>query len=180
MKRLQQLIRRVGLIGVAGVVILLLCAVFYLSAVKPAEGEIAAQRVAALHLKSRSPYKPIAVDKRSDDLRRFQNLFPTTGKIPIELEKLWVTASVYQIDLLQGEYRLESGGLGLARYHITLPVRATYAQLRSFVNIVLKELPTASIDGLRFERKSIDETQLDAQIDLSLYFRSAGTAVAQP
>jgi hypothetical protein len=179
MKRLQLLIRSVGVFGVAGLVVLLLCTAFYLTAVKPAESDIAAQRVAVLQLKSRSLYKPIAVDQRGDDLRRFQNLFPTTDKIPIEVEKLWMTASAFQIDLPQGEYRLESGGLGLARYHITLPVRASYAQLRSFVNIVLKEMPTASIDGLRFERKSINETQLNAQLEITLYFKSAASIVAQ-
>jgi hypothetical protein len=180
MKRLQPLLRSLGRFGNTGLFILLFCVVFYLSAVKPAETDIAAQRVAALNVKSRSPYKPLATDKRGEDLRRFQNLFPTTDKIPIEVEKLWMTASAYQIDLPQGEYRLESGGLGLVRYHITLPVRATYTQLRSFINFVLKEIPTASIDGLRFQRKNISETLLDAQIELTLYFRSAGTAVAQP
>jgi hypothetical protein len=37
-----------------------------------------------------------------------------------------------------------------------------------------------SIDGLRFERKKISDTQLDAQIKLTLYLQPAALAVATP
>ena len=180
MNGLRGLLRTLGPFGVTALGILLFCAAFYFSAVQPAEREIAAQQAAAQRLKSRTPYQPVALDQRGDDLRRFQNLFPATDKIPHEVEKLWVTAAEYKIDLEKGEYRLESAGPGLARYRVTLPVRASYAQIRNFINFILKEIPTASIDGLRFERKKISETQLDAQIRLTLYFRPAGTAAALP
>lgn len=180
MNLVHRLLRVLGPFGIGALGILLFCAMFYWSAVKPAENEIAAQRDASQQLKSRTPYKPvaIAVDQRSDDLRRFHNLFPPIAKIPLEVEKLWMTAAAYKIDLEKGEYRLESTGLGLARYRVTLPVRASYTQIRNFVNFILKEIPTASIDGLRFERKKIGETQLDAQIRLTLYFRPNGTGTA--
>jgi hypothetical protein len=174
---IQRLLRVLGPYGIAALGILLFCAAFYWNAVKPAESELAAQREAAQRLKSRTPYKPVAValDRRGDELRRFYNLFPPSGKIPLEVEKLWTTATAYKIDLEKGEYRLESAGAGLARYRVTLPVRASYTQIRNFINFILKEIPTASIDGLRFERKKISETQLDAQIRLTLYFRPNGT-----
>jgi hypothetical protein len=180
MRLVRRLLRTLGPFGVIALGILLFCAVFYWNAVKPAETELTAQREATQRLKSRTPYKPVAVavDRRSDELRRFYNLFPTTDKIPKEVEKLWITAAEYKIDLDKGEYRLESTGLGLARYRVTLPVRASYAQIRNFINFILKEIPTASIDGLRFERKKISETQLDAQIRLTLYFRPNATGTA--
>ncbi len=179
MRPMHRLLRILGPFGIAAVGVLLICAVFYWNAVKPAETEIAAQREAAQRLKSRTSYKPVAVtvDGRSDDLRRFHNLFPPTDKIPAEIAKLWMTAAEYKIDLEKGEYRLESTGLGLARYRVTLPVRASYSQIRNFVNFILKEIPTASIDGLRFERKKISETQLEAQIRLTLYFRPRSTGM---
>jgi hypothetical protein len=182
MRQVRQLLRALGPFGVIALGILLFCAAFYWNTVKPAETEIAAQREAVQRLKSRASYKPVAVavDRRSDELRRFQNLFPASDKIPAEVEKLWLTATEYNINLEKGEYRLESTGVGLARYRVTLPMRASYAQIRNFINFILKEIPTASIDGLRFERKKISETQLEAQIRLTLYFRSAGNAVASP
>lgn len=178
MKLLQRVLGALGPFGIAGLGVLLFSAAFYLSAVKPAETEITAQREAEQRLVKRTPYQPVSIDSRDDDLRRFYNLFPSIDKIPNEVENLWVVAAEYQIDLLQGEYRLESKG-GLASYRITLPVRASYTQIRNFISFILKEIPTASIDLLHFERKKITEAQLDAQIGLTLYFRPAATRAAQ-
>ena len=52
----------------------------------------------------------------------------------------------------------------LRRLNGTLPVRGSYPQLRDFVSAVLKDMPVASIDALRFERKRALDTQLDAQV----------------
>ncbi len=171
MRHLYYLMRCLGPLGVAGLSLLLCCAVFYFNAVKPAESEVTSQRDASQRMKSRSPYQPVSMDKRESDLRRFNNLFPPTEDIAHEMRNLWVNAEKFEIDLHQGEYRLESGGPGLARYRVTLPMRASYAQIRKFINFILKETPTISIDGLRFERKKIGETRLEAQLRLTLYFR---------
>ena len=178
MKPLRQLTGILGVYGIAAALLLLLCAGLYVGVVKPAESELLAQQEAARRMKSRKAVQPVSVDNRSDDLRRFYALFPSTGKIAPEMEKLWAIAGDYKIDLQQGEYRLESSGPGLARYRITLPVRASYGQIRQFVGYILKEIPAMSIDGLRFERKKISDTQLDAQIKLTLYLQPASVAVA--
>jgi hypothetical protein len=178
MKFLRAIAAILGPYGIAGMVIFLMCAGFYWGAVKPTQRELSAQQEASRRLKSRSAVQPVSIDNRSDDLRRFYTLFPTTAKIAPEMQKLWVVANEYKIDLQQGEYRLESSGAGLARYRITLPVRASYGQIRQFVGFVLKEIPTMSIDGLRFERKKISDTQLDAQIKLTLYLQPAAVSAA--
>lgn len=181
MTTLRALTRLLGPYGLAGLGIILLCALFYWEAVKPAEMEIKARQEAALRLKARRPsLQPVTTDNRGDELRRFYALFPPTENITQEAQKLWVIAREYKIDLQQGEYRLESGGPGLSRYRVTLPIRASYPQIRQFINFILKEIPTMSIDGLRFERKKISETQLDAQVRLTLYFRPDPVTTAKP
>lgn len=178
MTYLRALARVLGPFGIAGVALVLSCAAFYGGWLLPAEKELAAQQAAARRLKSRSALQPVSIDNRGDDLRRFYALFPSTGKIAPEMEKLWGAASSFKIDLQQGEYRLETSGTGLARYRITLPLRASYQQIRQLVGFVLKEIPTMSIDGLRFERRKISDMQLDAQIKLTLYLQPATLAVA--
>lgn len=179
MNGLRQLLHRIGPLGIIGIGALIACAAFYLSAIKPAERELTAQRAAAQNIKTRTPFQPVSVDSRADDLRRFQALFPTADNIPAEVEKLWALARTHKLELLTGEYRLETNTPGLARYRITLPVRGSYAQLRQFVDTLLKTVPTLAIDGLRFERKKVTETQLDAQLRLTMYFRPAAI-VSQP
>jgi len=58
-------------------------------------------------------------------------------------------------------------------YRVTLPIRGTYAQIRRFVGTTLKDMPSASLDALRFKRKGIGDPQLEAQVRLTVYFRPA-------
>jgi hypothetical protein len=172
--RLNAWLRALGATGVLGLGVLLFCVPFYFSALRPLEGELQAQRLAAERLKARSPLQPVAAGNRADELRRFYNLFPGFDALPDELERLRDLARESNLDLLQGEYRLEKRGDGLAAYRITLPVRGTYVQVRGFLGAALKSMPTASVDALSFERKKVAESQLEAQLRLTLYFRPHG------
>ena len=60
---------------------------------------------------------------------------------------------------------------GLAAYRVTLPVRGSYAQVRQFVGHVLKDMPTASLDAVRFDRRKAGDAQLEAQVRLTIYLR---------
>ncbi|MFN7085525.1 MAG: hypothetical protein ACK4N4_02720 [Burkholderiales bacterium] len=172
MRKLQALLEMLGAAGVLGLGVLLFCAAFYLTAVEPVEQELRAQRTAAERLKSRSPYQKIAAGSNTDDLRRFQSLFPPLEQLTAEVERLYALARKAKLELQQGEYRLEDSGPGLASYRVTLPLRGAYPHVRGFVGAVLEEMPTASIDALRFERKKAGDAQLDAQIRLTVHFRS--------
>jgi hypothetical protein len=172
--RLAPLLERLGAAGVLGLGVLLACAGFYASALRPLEGEAAAQRLALERLKARTPLQPVSAGGRGEELRRFERLFPSASDLTGEVEHLHALARGAGLDLAQAEYRLERRPVGLWAYRITLPVRGSYAQCRDFVAAVLKDMPIASIDALRFERKRAAETQIDAQIRITLYARPTG------
>ena len=46
--------------------------------------------------------------------------------------------------------------------------------MRDFAAAVLRELPTASLDALRFDRKRADDAELDAQLRITFYLRPTG------
>ena len=171
MSRARALLLSLGLPGILAVGILVFCASFYYSALRPAEQEIAAQSVAAERLRNRGPFQPVSADRRAEELRRFYTLFPAGDRLADQLGALHTLAREARLELLDGEYRLENRSSGLAAYRITLPVRGTYPQVRSFLDAVLKDVPTASVDGLRFERKKAAEDQVEAQVRLTLYFQ---------
>jgi hypothetical protein len=172
--RLNAIVGRLGVAGVLGVGVLLACGGFYISALLPAQEEIRAQRLALERLRARTPYQPVAASGRADELRRFYNLFPPADALTGELERLHRSARAARLELAQGEYRLERRPSGLWAYRVTLPVRGSYPQLREFLSAVLKDMPVASIEGLRFERKKAAEAQLEAQVRLTLYARPPG------
>jgi len=171
MSRLQEWLRTLGATGVVGVGVLIFCIPFYFSSVRPAEQELKAQRSIAERLRARTPFQAVATEGRAEELRRFYSLFPPLERLPDQLEQIYALARGAKLELLQGEYRLEKPAVGLAFYRITLPLRGTYPQIRQFVGATLKSMPIASLEGLRFERKRVGDTRLEAQIRLTVYFR---------
>ena len=171
MSRLHALLRKLGTAGVLGLGALFFCTPFYFSALLPAERELTAQREAIERLRSRGPFRPVNADSRSEDLRRFYGLFPPSDLLTDQLETVYALAREAKLELMQGEYRLEKRDAGLYAYRITLPIRGSYAQIRSFVGTVLKEMPIVSVDALRFERKKAVETLIEAQVRLTIYVR---------
>ena len=172
--RLEALLRRLGPAGVAGLGVLLGCVGFYFTSLAPLEAEAAAQRLALERLKARSAPRAITSGGRADDLRRFYNLFPPAAQLTDEVQRLHALARRSGLDLAQGEYRLERRASGLWAYRVTLPARGSYGQFRDFVGAVLKNMPIASLDAMRFERKKAVESQLEGQLRLTIYARPPG------
>jgi len=172
--RLDAWLRRLGAAGVLGIGVLLACAGFWASALEPLERELAAQRLAFERLRARAPYQPVAASGRAEELRRFYNLFPPAARLTDELERVHRLARASGVELAQGEYRLERRAAGLWAYRVTLPARGSYAQMRELVAALLKSMPTASLEALRFERKRAADVELDAQLRLTLHVRPSG------
>jgi hypothetical protein len=169
--RLEAALRRLGAAGVLGIGLALACVGFYVSALAPLEQEAAAQRLALERLKTRTPHRPVSSGGREEDLRRFQALFPSASELTGEVENVHRLARRAGLDLAQGEYRLERRTTGLWAYRVTLPVRGSYAQVRQFIGHVLKDMPTASLDAVRFDRRKAGDAQLEAQVRLTIYLR---------
>ncbi len=172
--RLERLLRRLGVPGVLGMGMLLGCAGFYVNGVAPAEEKVRSERVALEQLATRAPHQRVSADARADELQRFYQLFPAGAQLTDEVQRLHQLARLAGLDLAQGEYRLERRSAGLWAYRVTLPVRGSYAQLRQFLSAVLNDMPIASVDGLRFERRQAADTQLEAQIRVTLHARPSG------
>lgn len=170
MRQLRRILDALGLAGVVGVGVLLFCLPFYFSALAPAQAEVKRRDAAAAAV--RLPTQPLQRgDDWSADLERFYSRFPRVERLPSELDALYAHAKVSKVQLLQGEYRMESRGASLAAYRVTLPVRGSYPQLRQFVGRVLKDMPTTSLDAVRFERRKAADAQLEAQVRLTIYLR---------
>ncbi|MDA8109281.1 MAG: hypothetical protein M0015_11700 [Betaproteobacteria bacterium] len=168
----RRLLQALGAPGIAAIGVLLLCLGFYFSAVRPAERELAAQRLSAERLRSRAPERPVrGVQARAEELLRFYRLFPPLVKLPDELERLYELADKAHLELPRGNYRLDDDG-ALVAYHVTLPLHGPYSSIRGFLAMVLQSLPVASVDALRIGRGGAGDPSLKAQLELTLYFRS--------
>ena len=164
---MKRLMEQLGLAGVLGIGVLLFCATFYFSALRPAQDELAARPSAAAG--TSVSVQPVA--HSTNPLAELHSRFPALETLPSQVERIHRIARSTGLQLQQGDYRLEVPPAGLVAYRVSLPVRGEYRALRSFIGAVLKEMPVAAVDRLRFERKKPGDSQLEAQIQLTLFFR---------
>ena len=169
MSALRRLLELLGPAGVAGIGVALFCLPFYFSALAPAQLELKRREAAAASVVV--PAREKEKDDAGAELERFYARFPRVDRLDTELQTLYAHAKASRVQLRQGEYRLEPAGGALAAYRVTLPVRASYPQLRQFVGRVLKDMPTTSLDAVRFDRKQAADAELEAQVRLTIYLR---------
>jgi hypothetical protein len=163
-------LRALGAVGVLGIGILFFCLAYYLSALRPAEHALEAGLAAASGDHAR---RPVATGAAGSELNRFYSQFPPLERSTDELERVLALARDSGLELRLGEYRLERRA-GVSSYRVTLPVRGSYAQVRTLASAILSGMPAASIDGLRFERRKSADPQLEARLELTLYLRTSG------
>jgi len=158
---------QLGLAGVLGIGVLLFCATFYFSTLRPAQDELAARHSAAAG--TSVSVQPVA--HSTDPLAELHSRFPALDTLPAQVERLHRIARSTGLQLQHGDYRLEVPPAGLVAYRVSLPARGEYRALRTFIGAVLKEMPVAAVERVRFERKKPGDAQLEAQIQLTLFFR---------
>jgi len=74
--------------------------------------------------------------------------------------------------LSQSEFQNSAEGHGgLSRLQVTLPLRASYPQLKKFVEQVLLEYPGISVDELVLKRESVAQNQVEIRVKLSLWIQ---------
>jgi len=86
------------------------------------------------------------------------------------LRKIANMAERNGVALSQSDYQNSSKGHGgLNRLQVTLPLRASYPQLKQFIEQVLFEFPGVSLDDLVLKRESVAQNQVEIRIKLSLW-----------
>jgi hypothetical protein len=166
---MRRVVERIGIAGVLGIGVLLFCATFYASALAPAQRELAARQAAA----AGASYTPraTATAHGGDELQHLHARFPSLDTLTAQVERLHRLGRASGLQLQHADYRLEVPPAGLIAYRVSLPARGEYRALRQFLGLVLKEMPVAAVERVRFERRKPGEAQLEAHIQLTLYFR---------
>jgi len=156
--------------------LLVFCMGIFLSVVIPAQRESDAlrQHLSALQKQLHGSERTAATLIRNAtpaQLAVFYNYFSAEQSMPDDLQKIVNDAQENQLSLKQGDYRIARDKSGkMLRYQITLPISGSYRNIRKFLSRVLSDIPTLSLDGVKFERKKIGDGAIEANIEMSLYF----------
>ena len=166
-------ILELGLFGVAGIGIFALCLTFYFSALRPLE-----QRLNILRDSFAQMIKPGAkqvggVDAKlapAEQLAVFYGSFPMRDSVPESLEKIYAAAAAEGLSLDQADYKINHISIGkMTRYQITLPLKGSYSKIHKFLVQVLRDIPSASLERVLFERKKIGDPTVDATVTMVLH-----------
>jgi hypothetical protein len=173
-RQLVFLLQRLGPIGWLGLAMLLVALVGLAALVLPKQGYITAldgeiERQADLarqraHSPQAEPLTP------AQQLTAFYKVFPRGSTIPDWLELLNETAQKHEIELDMGDYVMGKSDSGrLEQFRISLPVQATYPQIRAFIRDALARMPALALESVAFKREQVDEDFIDARIVFRLY-----------
>lgn len=131
-------------------------------------------QLAAAARQSALPTAPITLDADADSLAAFHAYLPAHDSIPDQLKALLEVAQKSGVTLAKADYKPQAdGNTAFLRYQITLPVKAEYAQLQTFIVDALQELPTLTLDSVLFKREQIEAGEIDAHIQFILLVKKA-------
>jgi hypothetical protein len=127
-----------------------------------------------------SPAKQSTSSQPQDSQQRLQALQTAlqASDEPAELvRKMAALAQAEQINLAQGDYQQQTNAsTGVTRIQISQPVRASYPQLRRYVEAVLVAIPNASLDQVLARRDNVGQAQAEARLKWSLWMYKAPAA----
>lgn len=162
-------VSRTGRSGLTGLALLIAAGIFYASThlqvvaeIATLREELAAARRQAVAERARPSVDPAAA------LRQL----PRRVEMPALLGLLLQQADAAHLSLDTGKYDLTTSRSGdVVRYKLSFPVSGPYPQVRRFLDATLEALPAAAISELSFERKTIGDANVAANIRLTVFTR---------
>jgi hypothetical protein len=164
---------RVGPAGLTGIGALLAAAIAALVLLLPAHQSVVALRDELAKAGHAGP----SMMRPEQSPRQFAATLPTREQVPAILGVVLVQATDAGIVLEQGRYTFSPATSNrLARYTFEFPVKANYANIRTFIDKSLAALPALGLDKLHVERKNVGDTVVSAEVGFVIYLRGAQSA----
>jgi Tfp pilus assembly protein PilO len=163
-------ISRTGRPGLSGIALLLAAALFLFSTHLKVAGEVQAMREDLATAQSRA--RTAAVENVADPATSSRAL-PARTDMPAMLRQLFEEATRAGLAVDTAKYEIAATkSSGVVRHQIAFPVTGAYPQIRAFIDATLARMPAVALRDLAFERKTIADGSVEAQIRMTMYTRS--------
>jgi hypothetical protein len=87
--------------------------------------------------------------------------------------QIFIQAKEAGVPLDTGHYVYSPAKAGaIARYDLEFPVKASYPDIRGFINRTLTAVPAAALGKLHVERKAVGDQVVNADIGFVVFVRS--------
>lgn len=168
---------RFGWPMVAGLLLMIVAAIFYFGVGMPAQRHYEVAKLDAT--KMQAVFAKRQQDKVSASpataIATYYRLLPSEKDTPDLMERLFDAAFDNDLVLDHGSFKLvRETDAAISRYLVILPAQGTYPNVRKFMNRVLNELPSASLDQVSFHREDIHDEDVNVDFKFTVYLNTTG------
>ena len=164
----QYQVARLGASGQVGLVALLAAVVIAVTTLVPAQHAL--QTLGADLANARHAPAATSADQA---VPRLMASLPTRAQMPLVIGQVVAEAKAAGVSLDTGRYVYTAAkGGSIARYDLEFPVKASYPDIRTFIDHTLTAVPAAALGKLRVERKAVGDAVVNADIDFVVFVRS--------
>ena len=165
--QLQYQIARLGPAGQVGLAALVAALVVAASTLMPARHAL--QALSADLVRAQHPSAAALADQAAPHLVAS---LPTRAQIPAVIGQIFIQAKEAGVSLDTGHYVYSPAKAGaIARYDLEFPVKASYPDIRGFINRTLSAVPAAALAKLHVERKAVGDPVVNANIGFVVFVR---------
>jgi hypothetical protein len=163
----QYRIARLGVIGQTGLAAMAAAAVLALSAVLPAQHAL---ETVTRDL-ARARHSPASASAAAGTPQLLAAL-PTRTQMPAVIGQVFTEAKGAGVSLDTGHYVYTAAkGGAIAHYELEFPVKASYPDIRNFIDRTLAAVPSAALAKLRLERKAVGDGVVAANVVFVVFVR---------
>jgi len=178
MNRWASLLRRgadsLGRYGVIAVGVLVFAAMFYAGTLAPARVELDELKTRLVTLQQNK--SSISARTNADPavrVRAFYRSFPGGENLAPAINETHVIAGRHGLSIEQAEYQYRADASDdLAAYEMSFSVKGPYPKIRDFLLEVLRQQPSAAIDGISFRRESSSAYGVESRLRIVIFLRS--------
>lgn len=99
---------------------------------------------------------------------------PPRSSLAEGLEKLFLSARAHHLEIEQAQYQdHNTDGMAFAQHVVDLPVVGRYNNVRAFIAETLAENSTTALESASFERESISDERIRANLKLVIFLSRA-------
>ncbi len=172
MWHLHQWARHLGRTGLAGLLLLIVATLIQFAHTMPLQAETVTLQARLVSMQANAKrVMPSAVNVPASG---FIDRLPETTAASAVIGQLEQIARAHGLRLLRGQYaQTPVSGTSLLRWQLSLPIKAEYPKIISFIAASLQALPTLALDELKLKRETIESSTLDADLRFNLYLRES-------
>lgn len=124
------------------------------------------QRLAAL-----TKSKPAENSNEPDPRDAWRASLPGWSQRGQVIRKMLVASKASRVEFERADYTTEAKEPGIVHMQATLPLSASYEQVRQVMAAILNDVPSAALDALELERSRDDANMLTGRLRVSFFFK---------